>query len=270
MFNFFGTKQHDQATAPPQPFPLPDVPDFARQGIADEATIARELNEGPPLTIYSGNDAVPVTLSVRMGLYHSPEIRIHLEQYAPRMPYTMQLPEDNKEALKYLVQWMQTGKIVIPALQEEQDIISRQILTEACFLLWRLWCICESLDVNKIRQQILQQMTECFAIARMSRIATPVSAELIMEETREYTDDKELECEELDHCDFWKVSLQELCKAFTTKPITDIKEYRHCFAIAAFNKVLVPVVGRILRMDSGVEEIDEGRWGRGDPMKAPS
>ena len=121
-------------------------------------------------------------------------------------------------------------------MEDRLDIIAESIrmndtngLEDACTLLCRMFTASSHLEIAAIQFPILDELQTIFRTARNAGRPTPVLPRTVMEVWEFNGEESEL----------WRCLLEELCVAFSSKPMAAFAEYRECFrTIGPFRKAV--------------------------------
>ncbi|KAF6219675.1 hypothetical protein HO133_004144 [Letharia lupina] len=192
------------------------IPNFAEEGITDHTEVLIELMQGPSVSVHVGKATKPITISKRLLMYHSPvAARLLAKQTTPD---TLALPGHDPFAFTHIYRWMHQDKLdILPYCTRTGT--SPTAIQDACTLLCRIFAAARYLDITPIHGLVFQELRAAFAITRDAGKSTPVAPGTVLEVWRDGGEG----------CGLWKVVLEEMCVAFTRKPMAVFAVYDECF-----------------------------------------
>ncbi len=132
---------------------------------------------------------------------------------------TLELPDSDPRAFFRISRWMQEDKLDI--LEHSTRTNNSTGIQEACTLLCRMFAIAYDLEIATIQPLIIQELGAAFAMARDAGKRTPITPSTLMEVWEGFNEGSVL----------WKLLLQEMCVAFSGKPMPVYADYDECFKV---------------------------------------
>ena len=165
-------------------------------------------------------------MSKRLLIHHSPvAARLLANNPAQSGSDTIALPDDDPLAFAHIYRWMYQNQLGILSHCTGGSVPNVAGLQDACTLLCRVFATARYLDMGPIQGLVLDELRAAFAMAREAGERTPMLPSTVMEVWEDGEDGEDGEGER----ELWELVLEEMCVAFSRKPVAVFAEYDECF-----------------------------------------